>query len=239
MGRFISVVLGTILGLAALMAEARAGSLQVSPIRVELSAERPISAVTVTNTGTEPILVQATVAGWSQVDGVDQFTDTTAILANPPQFRLAPGAQQIVRYGLLDKGLAAASELSFRTFLREVPETAPEPGTTGLRTLLRLSLPVFVAPRATADPAFDWSVTAGARAATVRLVNRGNVHVQIGRLSLLAGERSLGGIDAATYVLPGQAAQWSVPVTDSVPPRLTIKAASDLGALQVDVATTR
>ncbi len=239
MGRVVSVALGILLGLVTLVAGAQAGSLQVSPIRVELSADHPISAVTVSNTGAAPILVQVTVAGWSQRDGVDQFSDTTAILANPPQFRLAPGAQQIVRYGLLDRGLAAPGELSFRTFLREVPVTAPEPGTTGLRTLLRLSLPVFVAPTAKPDPAFDWSVSGDARAATVRLVNRGNVHVQIGRLSLMAGERSLGGIDAATYVLPGQAAQWSVPVTAAVPPRLTIKAASDLGALQVDVATTR
>ena len=50
---------------------ADAGSFRVSPVRVTLSTNQPISALTVKNDGTDPTTIQLQVLAWSQRNGED------------------------------------------------------------------------------------------------------------------------------------------------------------------------
>src|ERR1700687_3963228 len=77
-----------------------AGSLSVTPIRVELSSAQRSVALTVRNEGDQPTVVQAQLVAWSQVDNEDRLEPTIDLLASPPIFTVAPGASHIVRIAL-------------------------------------------------------------------------------------------------------------------------------------------
>ena len=47
-----------------------AGQLKVSPVRLDLRAEAPISAVTVSNSADEPVLLHLSVQAWDHATGV-------------------------------------------------------------------------------------------------------------------------------------------------------------------------
>ena len=123
---------------------AHAGSFQVNPIRVDLTPKAQTTALSVRNTGTEPVVVQVSVEAWAQDEGKDVYSPTREIIATPPVLTIPPDQERVVRIGLRrapDKG----RELSYRLFLQEVPPP-PQPGFQGIVVALRVGLPVFVAP---------------------------------------------------------------------------------------------
>src|SRR5690242_10334147 len=80
-------------------ATASAGSFSVNPVRVTLSANEPIAAITVRNESTEASVVQLETSSWTQHDGADALASTVEILATPPILTIPPGASRIVRVG--------------------------------------------------------------------------------------------------------------------------------------------
>lgn len=211
---------------------ARASSLQVSPIRATLTAAQPVMAIYVTNDGDAPVLIQASVQQWTQDEGEDIYAPTRDVLVNPPQFRLAPGQKQIVRFGLVSSNLAASpTEGTYRAFLQEVPETPPSGGAT-LRTLLRISLPVFIAPAGDAVVAGRWSSPGPG---VLRYENTGNSHIQFGAMRIVSGERALATIDVGGYVLAGQHHDWKLSGVGALPPGTRVTAESDAGAIDQEL----
>jgi fimbrial chaperone protein len=79
---------------------AEGGQLKVSPIRLDLGAEAPISAVTVSNPADEPMLLHLSIQAWDHAGGSDRYRDTRDLLLNPMIFELEPGQKQLVRIGL-------------------------------------------------------------------------------------------------------------------------------------------
>jgi fimbrial chaperone protein len=209
---------------------AGASSIQVSPVRVELSAEQPVMAIYVTNNGPAALLVQASVMSWAQAAGEDQYAATRDVLVNPPQFRLEPGQQQIVRYGLANRQILGASEASYRTFLQEVPETPPA-GATALQTVLRISVPIFVAPTSGVQKGGAWAADRQGSAVALRFHNTGNIHLQLGKMRIVDGERTLATIEVGGYVLPGQTRDWPLAGVGSLPAGARILAESDQGGI--------
>lgn len=186
-----------------------AASFNVSPIRVGLSAQRPIVPLSVRNEGDEPMVVQVQVLRWSQQDGEDVYTSTTDILATPPIVTVPPRATQIVRVGLR-RSADPERELSYRVYLAEVPAT-PAPGATRVHVALRIGLPVFVTGAPAPKPALSWTVAPSEDgAATLRVKNDGNAHAQIANVRLLSGaEREmLARSPQPAYVLPGNTREW-------------------------------
>ena len=169
-----------------------AASIGVSPVRATLSADQKIEAITVRNTGSEPMSVQLEVMNWSQQDGEDVFTATREVLANPPIFTVPPGGSQLIRAGLR-RAPDARRELTYRIFLQELPPP-PNPDFNGAKMLMRVSLPVFVLPEVAAQPALRWQAARTSDGALkISLTNIGNAHVQIANFSLS---------------LPGSAQPW-------------------------------
>ncbi|MCM5569962.1 fimbria/pilus periplasmic chaperone [Burkholderiaceae bacterium FT117] len=122
------------------------GGFGLSPMRLDLTAQAPMAAFTLSNSGSEPIVVQAQPMAWRQVDGRDVQEATRALLVNPGIVSLAPGEQQVVRVALRaapDRRLATG----YRMLFTEVPqsESGPVSG-TGIRIIKRMDVPVFVAP---------------------------------------------------------------------------------------------
>jgi fimbrial chaperone protein len=191
---------------------AEAGSLGVSPIRVDLSAAAPTAAITLENTGVAPMVVQLQAMRWSAVDQHDRYEATQELLVTPPIATIAPGRSQIVRLGITGTPPARREE-AYRIFIEEVPPP-PQAGSQTLQVSLRIGVPVFVLPPQPAPPALSWSVVVGDGAPALQVRNDGDVHSRLldvkVRADGVAAELPVGG-NGLGYLLPGQTRMLALP----------------------------
>ena len=239
--RHVHSALVALLCLLSWSQEAQGGYLQVSPVRLTLSATQPVDTLTVRNDGPDSTVVQAQPYTWSQEAGEDRYTPSAELLVSPPIFTLPVGGSQIVRVGLR-RAVLLQHELSYRLYLQEVPSPLKADG-LGLQVTLRLGVPVFFSPPAPASPALSWR--ASRRLPTtiqVDLNNGGNTHVQLTSLQLLSAqnEHLLVTQKLSTYVLPGQTHSWLINTSASAPlgARLRLLAQTDVGEVyeELDLA---
>lgn len=217
---------------------ASAGSFGVSPVRATLSANQPVGALTVRNTGTESAVVQLEMVSWSQQDGEDVYTSTRDVLATPPIFTVPAGGSQVVRVGTR-RPPDAQRELTYRLFLQEVPPS-PKPDFQGLQIALRIGVPVFVLPAVAAKPVLRWQANRTPEGGLkLSLANSGNAHIQIAnfRLSLSGSVQPWVTRQVAAYVLPGQSRDWIVTANPVPPPGAVLRlfAQTDAGDMEADV----
>ena len=218
-----------------------AASIGVSPVRATLSADQSVGALTVRNSGTEPMSVQLEVMNWSQQEGKDVFTATREVLANPPIFTVPPGGSQLIRAGLR-RAPDPRRELTYRIFLQELPPP-PSPDFNVAKMLMRVSLPVFVLPALAAEPALRWQAARTSDGALkISLTNIGNAHIQIAnfKLSLPGSAQPWVTKESAEYVLPGQSRDWNLPADSEypVPPpgtSLQLLAQTNAGDIEAEV----
>src|SRR5712671_4086345 len=75
------------------------GGFTVSPVRLDLAPGARATSITLSNDADRPKTVQVQAVRWTQVDGEDHYDPVTDLVVNPPVFRIAAGARQIVRAG--------------------------------------------------------------------------------------------------------------------------------------------
>lgn len=198
-----------VVALALVASGACAGSFTANPVRLTLPAGIGSTSMLLENTGDQPVLVQAELMAWSQQNGKDVLAPSQDLVVSPPIFKVAPGAAQTVRIGLL-KPASPDREVAYRLFLQEVAQP-PAPGETGVSVALRLGLPVFVLPRGGGTPQLAWRAKATASTIDLTLANTGNAHVQAIDCKLFGSDGSLlGEQQLAAYVLAGQTRSWVV-----------------------------
>jgi fimbrial chaperone protein len=207
-----SATISCLLAAAALwLPPALAGTFTISPLRVDLSREAPTAALTVRNEESAPVVVQAEAMLWSQAGGTDVLELTRDVLVSPAVFTLPPNGSQLVRVALR-RAADARTELDYRLLLQEVPQKASA-DFTGLQVALRLSLPVFVAAVAPAEPRLEWTAErAPDGRLVVRAANAGTAHARVLSFTLTP-EGSTGQPlrqSVATYVLPGHFRTWTL-----------------------------
>ena len=206
------LLLGTLAAAAVWMltpTPVHAGTFSVSPLRVDLSSKVQTGALTIRNQRDTEVTVEAQGVLWAQVDGQDGLTPTRDVLVSPVVFTLPANGSQLVRVAL-QRPTDAVSELSYRLILTEVPPQAT-PDFTGLNVALRLSLPIFVAPMADAQPKIDWTArTAGDGTVDVTARNIGSAHARVLNLKVAPIDDADSAIveQAAAYILPGQSRTW-------------------------------
>jgi fimbrial chaperone protein len=213
---------------------AHAGSLEVNPVRVTLSATQLVAAVTVRNSGSEPTVVQLETQSWAQHDGTDVLAPTSEVLATPPILTIQPGAARVVRVGLR-RPPDAQQELTYRLFLREVPP--PEPIAQGLRVALLISMPIFVVPPRLPGPEIHWrALRTQDGKIRVQATNAGRSHIQLGQLdvAIAADGEKVSSRNMSEYVLPDNSREWTVDAK-SMPPAGTLLNILD----QADIGTVR
>ncbi len=171
---------------------AGAGSIAIAPLRLTFSGASVIASVTVANNGPVETLVQAETFAWHQEGGESRLVPTDDVVAVPPVFRLAPGAQQQVRVGLT-RAFTEKSEQAFRLTVTEVPTIAKA---DTVNVAIRHSLPVFVLPAGAISPALQARSGAPGH---VELTNSGSQHLRILRWRL----RDSGGAVLAEGSGPG------------------------------------
>lgn len=238
MGHKTSLIALILLGVLALLPprSVDAGQFKISPVRLDLSADRPIGVLTVSNPSAEPLLLHLNVRAWDHASGSDRFLDTRDLLLNPMIFELGPGRQQLVRIGLM-RPSGSEREQAYRLFIREVPQLARQ-RKRQITTVLHVSLPVFVAPREAGAPDLIWRLErSGADGLALWVENRGNLHSEVFSIALHGqGREPPVAIDRKIYVLPGQSRRLDVPDHLAKPGEpVTLTAESRNGPLQTAV----
>ncbi|MEQ1515427.1 MAG: fimbria/pilus periplasmic chaperone [Usitatibacteraceae bacterium] len=152
---------------------ADAGSLAVSPLKLVYTKAAGIISVSVQNDGNAEALVQAETFLWKQTGSEHVLTPTEDVIAVPPVFKLAAGAQQSVRVGLT-RAFDEKQEQTFRLTVTEVP-TAIAQGT--IAVAVRHSLPIFIRPSSVIAPKLVARFTQDG----VELSNAGGEHLRIHR----------------------------------------------------------
>jgi fimbrial chaperone protein len=216
-----------------------AGSLTVSPVRIDLSVAQRSVALTVQNDGDQSAVVQTELMSWSQAENADRLDPTNDLIASPPIFTVAPGTSQIVRVALR-RAPDSANETPYRILINEVPGP-PQPGFTGAQFALKISLPIFVAATTATSPRVQWSAVRGANGGVeLALVNAGAKHIQVQRIELAGASADADAKFAGLlYVLPGQRRSVTLkpePGHTIASGRIRIKAETDAGPLDADVA---
>lgn len=228
------MLFGAAISCAQVRAQPAAGGFIVSPIRLEMQAGARAISLQLGNGADRTKTVQVEALRWTQVDGQDRYEPAPELVINPPLFRIAPGAHQVVRAGFRGGAPDGAIERAYRLYLQELPD-GDEPPTSQLRLLLRIGVPLFVAPRAPVKAAPRWALARGADGAlNLELRNDGGRRLRIDSLEIAdsAEPRALAGL---SYVLPGQMRRWILPEGLAGVP-LKLSGSSDAGPLDVALA---
>ncbi len=161
-----------------------ASSFNVSPVRVELSKNHLHAALSVTNIGEESVTIQLTPKLWSLVNGTQIEQDTDDLVFSPPIFSIAAHQKQSIRVGLRQY-LPSLNEQSYRLVLDEVP--IPNQGKSGLaiRTLLKISIPIFIQSSAKEPHStLTWKLNTSAKSTKLLISNDSNTHIRIQSLAV-------------------------------------------------------
>ena len=218
---------------------ARATSLQISPVLVDLAGEASAEKVTVRNLGDQPINAQIRVFKWTQKAGKDVIEPTRDVVASPPIASIAAGGEQVVRIVRVDKTPLSA-EVSYRLLVDQIPDRS-KPTRSAVNFMMRYSVPVFFSPARQRAPELAWSIEQRNGVVTLTAANSGTRRVRIAELGLssqsgttVASRKGLVG-----YVLGNSTASWDL--TGTSLPRgaaVTISAQSDDGPIR-GTATAR
>jgi fimbrial chaperone protein len=159
---------------------------------------------------------------------------TGDILAVPPVFEIAAGAEQVIRLALR-RPLTSGTEQAYRLLITEVPRAVG--GDQGVAFALRLNLPVFVTPDGAA-PAPAWSLERDGGGAKLTLGNQGSAHVRVRSVALFqdGGAEPVFVSDEGGYVLAGRERSWQLDLgrLKSGAP-LTVRAETDRGEIEAPV----
>lgn len=212
-----------------------AGQLQIMPTRLGLSSVTPSTVLYATNADAADATYQLSVYSWSQLpDGSDKLDPTRDVLANPAIFLVKHGEQQVIRFGLRADPLAA--ERSYRVILQELPRSDQQ--VNGIRTLLRISIPLFV-PATRPAMAMRWALQPAPGGAKLVARNAGNVHVQIVgvQVEAAAGKAGSATMKGSAYVLPGFTREIGVTAARPIAAGLTyhVRITTDQGPMTADL----
>lgn len=216
-------------------ASAVAATLQVSPVRITISADGTAGVVRLHNQSDVPTLVQVEALAWNEAADLSEIARTSEILAVPPVFEIAAGAEQLIRLALR-RPLTSGTEQAYRLLITEVPR-AVGGGLQGVSFALRLNLPVFVTPEG-ALPQPTWSLRRDGGAAKLTLGNQGNAHVRVRSIALFedGGAQPVFVSDEGGYVLAGRERSWQLDLARlKAGASLTVKAETNLGELEAPV----
>ena len=210
-----SLALAALLGLCG---HAGAASLQVAPTSVVVQPDENGEAVWLSNTDPDTaVRAQVRLFRWTQKNGEDVLEPTRDLAISPPLVELAGGARQLVRVIRLGPPPAAGEpETSYRIIVDEVPSAGTDEQ-TGLKFLLRYSVPVFVLPASEAP--IDYQLVPRLERsgdnATLVVSNQGRQHAQLADLAYVdaAGKRHQVMAGLVGYVLPGQTMRWQLPAS--------------------------
>jgi fimbrial chaperone protein len=211
-----------------------AGEFAIVPLRVGLDRTSRSAEVTIRNDDTLPLRMQVEVMSWRQdAQGNDRYEPADGLIYFPRALEIPPGEARIVRVGI--RAAPVTREETYRLFIEQLPPASPEPPPTGatLRVLLRVGVPVFVAPAEAERKAEIAQLVMKGGQAQWTVTNRGNVHFVADRVELVALSRDGTRLHAQQYqeryFLAGVTKSMHAAIPVELCPQVTALRASVLG----------
>jgi fimbrial chaperone protein len=216
---------------------ARAASLQVAPILLQVVAPGAATTVTLRNTGSSPIATQIRVFRWIQEGGKERLEPTEDVVASPPAAGLRPGQDYVVRVVRLTKNLVGGEE-AYRLLIDELPEVSRGPRTVNF--VVRHSLPLFFDAQGSSKPEAAWRVTQKGRTVSLSVTNAGDRRIRLASVKISSGAKSVSfGPGLAGYALGHSAMSWTAAASGSgLQPgaKVTISGQTEEGPFDAQVA---
>lgn len=213
-----------------------AGTLNVSPVRLELPTDGSPKIVRLRNPGAKATMIQVETFMWDDPADPQSGAPSPNILAVPPVFEVGPDSEQVIRLALRQP-TGSPIEETYRLVITEVPSEVGEPD-DGISFALQLNLPIFVTPEG-AKPDPSWSIRPAGQSNELILTNRGSAPVRVRsiELSKSGATAPLLEIIQGGYVLAGEELSWplDLPATPLDGP-LTLKADTNVGPLETTVS---
>ncbi len=206
-----------VLCLAALLAGPASASVEISPIRIDLTRAAPSALVALVNTGAEEARYELQLVSWKQDEtGKMQLENSKDVLVYPPLLVLKAGERRNVRVAV-DAALFGQVEKTYRVIAQELPRAPKAGAPPQVNILTRLSIPVFVIPEKPSQELRVEGLALEKGAASFAVVNAGNVSQRTQDVAVEALDAA--GATVASerwegwYVLAGgrHAYRWAVP----------------------------
>jgi fimbrial chaperone protein len=216
---------------------ARAASLQVAPVSLEIAAPGATGVITLHNASDRPLAAQARVFRWRQIDGRDELEETEAVVASPPFIELESNQSYSIRIVRTDPSPVSEPE-NYRLLVDELPNSATQ-RSGRVNLVLRYSLPVFFTQENGGDPKLSWSVRKQNGRLLVTLRNDGDRHVRVSALRLKdrSGATVSFGSGLVGYALGRSTVQWTSPPAKAAGSSFAeISAQSDLGEIHASAS---
>lgn len=210
----------------------------LNPVRLDLMAGQRATSITVSNGSAEEKTFQVSPKRWMHVNGAEEYAPANHLIANPPLFRLAPGASQIVRIGTLKPIPRLEREETYRIYFEEVP-LAQNAASSQLRLLLRFGVPLFIRPAEVTAQKLEWRASLkDGNTVRLQLQNHGNVHVRASDVALHAPGpgTEISKANGFAYLFAGETFFWELPLNSPVrPDRMRVTAYTGEGAVDAEL----
>lgn len=209
MRKSIPAILTSVL-VASVPTLATAGSLQVTPVSLDLPPSASSATIKLRNEGAAPLNAQIRVFRWMQENGEEKLVPTDEVVASPPIATLAGKTDYTVRVVRVSKEPLKAS--SYRLVVDELPDKSQQKDGV-VNIVLRYSIPVFFYSAEAERPKLTWSVTQRGSRLYVTAKNDGDRHVRLAGLKLQPANGSAIslGEGLAGYVLGRSTMNWAAP----------------------------
>jgi fimbrial chaperone protein len=207
--------------------QAVASSFIASPVTFNLSPNKPMSILRLTNNGESDLRLQVHAMKWG-TDGYNETqVDTDDIILNPPVFMLKPGQQQFMRFGLRSV-VPPGKEQSYRLIVDEIPDETSVGKSVGIRTALRVSIPVFIDP-VQKDARVTWHLIRKENRYVLVCDNSGNTHLKINGF-IVANDKGMPVVRNSdpAYIMPEQRKEWPL-ATNGTLGRITLRVITPVG----------
>ncbi len=185
---------------------AHAAGLNVSPVQVRLTPEESKALVTLRNDGATETRFQVSAFAWDEdaTRGM-VLAPTQEVVFFPTLFALKPGGVRNVRVGVTVP--FGPVERTYRLFIEELPPAEKPSGSSQVRVLTRVGIPVFVAPVKALHDLKLSPISLADGKASLELRNAGNEHLRVDAVRLEAfaqgGAKLFERQQSGWYVLAG------------------------------------
>ena len=142
---FFLTVLVAVATLLTASANVQAAEFSVSPIKLFFDRQTRSAVVTVSNDADEPLVVQMSLARWTQdAEAKDVYTESEDFQFFPRLMTIPSKDKRVIRIGVRTPP-AGSGEVTYRLFINEVLEPKEKTTTPQVRLAFRFALPIFVA----------------------------------------------------------------------------------------------
>jgi fimbrial chaperone protein len=230
----LNPALAALVALSVVSTAASAGEFVILPLRVSLDRSTRATEIVVRNEDKVPLRMQVEGMSWRQdASGKDVYEPAEGLLYFPRSMEIPPGESRIVRVGV--KAAPVTREETYRLFIEELPSvlaTSTAGQGASLQVLLRVGVPVFVAP-AQPDRRLE-SVRLQREGRRVEWVvsNPGNVYVRAEQAELTGAAAD----GTRLFTLPSEERYFLAGVTKSLTFEIPEEMCGKVAALEASIA---